>query len=90
MSCRVLGRRVEQTVLREVVRRARLRGIGQLVGVYRPTERNGMVREHYAKLGFTSLGEDADGTTRWQLSTAVDIEGGPMAVDYAAAELEHA
>ena len=90
MSCRVLGRRVEQTVLREVVRQARLRGIGQLVGIYRPTERNGMVREHYAKLGFAPAGEDADGTMRWMLSTTTEVESGPMVVEHAAAELEHA
>ncbi len=90
MSCRVLGRRVEQTVLHEILREARLRGIGRIVGLYRPTERNGMVREHYAKLGFEPLGEDADGTTRWQLSTDTEIEGGPVAVEYATAELEPA
>ena len=87
MSCRVLGRRVEQTVLREILRQARLHGIGRIVGIYRPTERNGMVRDHYAKLGFTPLNEDDDGTTRWQLSTATEVEGGPMAVEYAEAEL---
>ena len=90
MSCRVLGRRVEQTMLCEVLRQARQHGIGRLVGLYRPTDRNGMVREHYAKLGFAPAGEDADGTTRWQLATDTVVEGGPMAVEHAAAELEPA
>lgn len=53
MSCRVLGRRVEEAVLVELVRRARARGIARLVGVYRPTERNGIVAGHYQSLGFT-------------------------------------
>ncbi len=90
MSCRVLGRRVEQTMLREVIGQARLRGIGQLVGLYRPTERNGMVRDHYAKLGFAPLGEEADGATRWQLSTDTEVAGGPMLVEHVAAEFEPA
>ena len=90
MSCRVLGRRVEQSVLREILRRARLHGIGQIVGTYRPTERNAMVRDHYAKLGFEPIGEEADGTTHWRLSTTTEIEGGPMVVEHVEAELEPA
>lgn len=53
MSCRVLGRAVEQAVLNRLAEEARTRGIPRLIGTYRPTERNGMVAEHYFKLGFT-------------------------------------
>lgn len=53
MSCRVLGRRVEEAVLVELVRSARENGIARLIGIYRPTERNGIVAAHYEKLGFT-------------------------------------
>jgi len=43
------------------------RGVRRLVGVYRPTEKNGMVREMYGALGFARVaGEDA-GETRWVL-----------------------
>jgi FkbH-like protein len=69
MSCRVLGRGVEEMVLREMLLHARTRGITRLIGVYRPTGRNGMVREHYAKLGFTHVSLDADRSTRWELNT---------------------
>ena len=58
MSCRVLGRSVEQMVLRELILRARERGIKQLVGRYIPSGRNDMVKDHYAKLGFTAGPED--------------------------------
>ena len=81
MSCRVLGRRVEQMVLREILLRARARGIRTLVGLYRPTERNAMVREHYGKLGFSLVGEDADGATRWELPTDTEVAEAPMAVE---------
>ena len=52
MSCRVLSRRVEEAVLDVLVDNARSRGIRKIIGHYIPTERNGMVRDHYARLGF--------------------------------------
>ncbi|PCC98336.1 HAD-IIIC family phosphatase [Halopseudomonas pelagia] len=54
MSCRVLGRQVEQAVLEVVVARAAEAGWSALVGEYRPTARNSMVAEHYARLGFVN------------------------------------
>lgn len=80
MSCRVLGRQVEQAVLREILLRARERGVRRLLGLYRPTDRNGMVREHYAKLGFVQIDEAPDGTTRWEMSTDTEVDEPPMAV----------
>jgi len=55
MSCRVLGRQVEQAVLGIVVEQARGMGANRLVGHFRPTEKNGMVAEHYLRLGFSAL-----------------------------------
>ena len=52
MSCRVLGREVERAVLNEIVAEARAKGVRRLIGVYRPSGRNGMVKDHYKKLGF--------------------------------------
>lgn len=67
MSCRVLGRKVEHMVLREILEHARDAGIRKLVGVYKPTDRNKLVIDHYAKLGFTKVGEYESGPTRWEL-----------------------
>lgn len=81
MSCRVLGRRVEQMVLSEIVYQARDRGIERLVGVYRPTERNAMVRDHYSKLGFSPLSTDAGtGSTTWEFGVSQSVEIPPMSV----------
>lgn len=55
MSCRVLKRQVEEEVLNEIVRLAKMRGAKRIRGVYLPTAKNGMVRDHYANLGFTPL-----------------------------------
>ena len=71
MSCRVLGRRVEQMVLREILEHARRRGIRKLIGIYRPTDRNKLVAEHYSKLGFLRVHRHADGTTAEEL----DVDG---------------
>jgi FkbH-like protein len=80
MSCRVLGRRVEQMVLREIILHARESGLQTLIGTYHPTEKNGLVRDHYHKLGFENLAERSDGTTEWSLATATEVAAAPMIV----------
>jgi FkbH-like protein len=81
MSCRVLGRRVEFMVLREILEHARAAGIHKLAGTYYPTERNQLVLDHYARLGFTKLGEDESGLTRWELLVSgAAPESAPMEV----------
>ena len=81
MSCRVLGRRVQDATLAHLVAAARAAGAEQLVGLYLPSAKNAMVAEHYAKLGFTADGALPDDGTRWVLDlaryTAPDL---PMAV----------
>ena len=68
MSCRVLGRKVEEAMLGEIAARAQASGIARLIGRYLPTAKNGMVREHYAKLGFDLRAEDADGRREFVLA----------------------
>ena len=64
MSCRVLGRQVEPVTLDLAVAQARALGGRRLVGVYVPTARNGMVRDHYKTLGFSVNGVEQDGGYR--------------------------
>jgi FkbH-like protein len=81
MSCRVLGRQVEQMVLRELLRNAAARGAQRLIGTYVPTGRNGIVVEHYAKLGFELTRRDDDGTTVWGLPVqGTEIAAPPMRI----------
>lgn len=68
MSCRVLGRQVEEETLNIVVSEAQRLGACQLIGEYRPTDRNRMVREHYRKLGFELAGETQDGASVWTMA----------------------
>ena len=65
MSCRVLKRGVEAFLLNHLATLARARGLAALRGEYLPTAKNGLVRDHYAKLGFTQLREDESGRTVW-------------------------
>jgi FkbH-like protein len=69
MSCRVLGRQVEEAALSILVARARDLGARRIIGEFRQTAKNSMVRDHYAKLGFAPIEADpADATTtRWVL-----------------------
>ena len=80
MSCRVLGRGVEDMVLRELLQHARARGVRRLIGVYLPTERNAMVQDHYKKLGFTQTGRTPNGTTTWELGADAVARQAPMQV----------
>jgi FkbH-like protein len=52
MSCRVLGRQVEEAALGVVATAAARAGAKALIGHYRPNPRNAMVASHYGRLGF--------------------------------------
>src|SRR5579859_202278 len=81
MSCRVLGRKVEHMVLREILRHAEASGVRKLTGTYRPTDRNKLVLDHYAKLGFAKVSEDETGLTRWEmLVEGAEPDSAPMKV----------
>jgi len=73
MSCRVLGRRVENAVLREIIELARSKGARRLIGRYIPTERNGMVKDHYEKLDFTPVSTLESGESAWEIPTDYDV-----------------
>jgi FkbH-like protein len=62
MSCRVLNRTVEQAVFAWILEQAAGRPI---VGEYIPTEKNGLVRDLYARLGFMRSTSDTAGTDVW-------------------------
>lgn len=67
MSCRVLGRQVEEATLNLIVEQARRRGLRRLAGFYLPTAKNSMVKEHYPRLGFALTDAAEDGSTIWSL-----------------------
>jgi FkbH-like protein len=81
MSCRVLGRRVEEAILGHLVAQVRLLGLTEIIGRYIPTARNELVRDHYSRLGFAQIAAE-NGETVWRL--AVDSycdKDLPMTID---------
>ena len=73
MSCRVIGRSLEATVLQELCRAAAERGCSELRGSYVPTAKNELVRELFPRLGFELVAEK-DGDDR--LGVRPDAEAG--------------
>jgi FkbH-like protein len=70
MSCRVLKRDMEFAMLDAIAERAQEAGIETLLGYYFPTKKNGMVADHYEKLGFGRVRSDSNGSAEFELSLA--------------------
>jgi FkbH-like protein len=70
MSCRVLGRQVEPTTLNLIAQEAKKLGAQRLVGEYIPTKKNGMVKDHYERLGFGALERRLEGGSQHLLDLA--------------------
>jgi FkbH-like protein len=69
MSCRVLKRDMEHAMLDALVAKAVERGAEEIIGHYYRTPKNGMVADHYGKLGFDLLSKADDGSSSvWKLS----------------------
>jgi FkbH-like protein len=67
MSCRVLGRGVEQCLMNYVVTQGRELGLNTIRAAYVPTPKNEMVRDFYARFGFEKIDETPHGATDWTL-----------------------
>ncbi len=69
MSCRVLKRDFEHAMLDALVASCLRTGIERIYGYYIPTEKNNLVAEHYAKLGFELI-SGSEQPSLWQLNLA--------------------
>jgi predicted enzyme involved in methoxymalonyl-ACP biosynthesis len=67
-------------VLREILANALKTGAARVLGVYKPTERNELVRGHYQSLGFTEIEIKPNGESWWALPAETNIEPAPMRV----------
>ena len=67
MSCRVLGRGVEQFLMAWIFEEAKCLGCRRVAGSYVPTAKNGMVRDFFAQFGFQKNASNPDGSTAWVL-----------------------
>jgi FkbH-like protein len=60
MSCRSLGRQMEKFMFDRMVEAAIARGTRRIVGVYRPTAKNALVKELYEQVGFRRVSAERD------------------------------
>jgi FkbH-like protein len=68
MSCRVLKRDMELSMLDRLVECARIADIRTIYGGYLPTPKNEMVADHYEKIGFVLISKEAEtGASTWSL-----------------------
>lgn len=73
MSCRVIGRQMEECMLRVAALQALDADVLKLIGEYIPTKKNSMVSDLYSRLGFSMLDESESGT-RNQTRYILDLE----------------
>jgi FkbH-like protein len=80
MSCRVLKRGVEVLLNNNLCRWAIAHGLRRVCGEYIPTPRNGLVREHYAGLGYAKVSDD-DGHTQWEMPLSAHWQLQPVFIE---------
>lgn len=73
MSCRVIGRQMEEFMLQTLADAVQERGARYITGLYIPTAKNEMVATLYDRFGFVRVGEE-NGTVRYRL----DLEATPV------------
>lgn len=78
MSCRVIGRTVEQFFIGELLERARRLGYAEILGEYIPTKKNALVSGLYDSLGFERVRVDDDGSVHYRLK----VDGANQPTNY--------
>jgi FkbH-like protein len=70
MSCRVLTRGVEETLMNTLMQDAREAGVQAIIGEYIPTPRNALVADWYSRMGFAPIETDPSGACRYSANPA--------------------
>tara|TARA_Y100000310_G_scaffold345408_1_gene464655 strand:- start:7019 stop:8584 length:1566 start_codon:yes stop_codon:yes gene_type:complete len=69
MSCRVLGKRVEEEFFGHVLDQLKKQGQKKVIGAYIPTVKNEQVKDFYKKFGF--IKQESDNEDVWELDLKV-------------------
>ncbi len=87
MSCRVLGRQLENFMFDRMIEAAQTAGVREIIGVYRPTAKNGLVAGLFNQLGFEKI-TSTEQETRYRIEvpsevvcTAVHVRNDNIVVD---------
>ena len=67
MSCRVMGRKIEDAIIKDVEENARKRGYDKIIGLYIPTQKNKPVKSLYESLGYDKKKVHDEGTIEYSL-----------------------
>jgi FkbH-like protein len=79
MSCRVIGRKLEEFIFYEIVKSAKTAGIKKIVGIYIPTEKNNITQDLYLRLGFTEHNDSKQDYQKWFVEVNnVNIKNTPI------------
>ena len=71
MSCRVLKRDLEFAMMDALVKECQKRSLKKILGIYIPTAKNALVKDHYETLGFVKIREHIDGSTEWEFPLSI-------------------
>lgn len=78
LSCRIMGKGIEDFVVDYVERELSDRGYQSLGGMYRPTAKNGAVEKLYDRLGYRRVEEGEEGVVRY----SIDLASRPERIHY--------
>lgn len=67
MSCRVMGKEIERSIIQFIEFQMYEKGYKELVGVYRPTAKNKPVEKLYEKMGYALLGGALPDEVRYRI-----------------------
>lgn len=74
MSCRVMGRKIEDAIIEDMEISARTHGYVELIGVYKPTEKNKPVKDLYPALGYEIKRTYDDGMSEYSIALGTDLK----------------
>lgn len=67
LSCRILGRGIEEAFIKTVFNLLRLDGFRKVKAVYLPTAKNSQTADFYDRMGMTCMSVDNDGAKHYEL-----------------------
>ena len=68
LSCRILGKGIEEAFLKTVLNLLRLDGIRKVDADYIPTAKNGQTADFYDRIGMTSDAASSDGAKHYTMA----------------------
>ena len=67
LSCRILGKGIEEAFVKTVLNLLRLDGYRELTADYLPTAKNGQTADFYDRMGMTCVATDQDGAKHYKM-----------------------